>query len=494
MLYFNFQLINKLKYNIIIYKMSAYEPPVADYPIFDSLAFQTPNSASLTLAEGDIRYLARQNIATSIASLTSFAGSIETPLINTASTINFTSSILDSNIDIGNGNLTNLFPTKNNIAIGSDVMSGAGLLAGAINNTGIGGSILTGLTSGDRNVAIGHNIATGITTGSDNVILGTSVGGGNGSSNVLIGNTVGANLAGGNQNVLIGNNANVTTAFATTAVAIGANAIANSSSVSIGVSAGGFLQGASNVAIGNQAGVTSQGNTSVAVGNLAGNYQQGAGCVAIGNGAGQGTTSGQGANSVAIGNGAGNGSQVAGSIVLNAAGGTLNPTNVSTYINPIRSVGGSAPATIEVMFYNTSTKELISGTPTIVKNSSTNAQASITSITYYTVLTTASIPVGYYMVTLYLQALTTAVAGSINNWSAGLSTTVGSYVGGTGAYQILGATSTPAIAGNISGTISFLWNNTTAQTYLYIFSLVFSGPTISQAANSGGFIQYTRIA
>jgi hypothetical protein len=56
--------------------MSAYEPPTAVYPIFDSLAFQTPNSASLTLAEGDLRYLARQNIATSNATLTSFAGDI----------------------------------------------------------------------------------------------------------------------------------------------------------------------------------------------------------------------------------------------------------------------------------------------------------------------------------------------------------------------------------------------------------------------------------
>ena len=56
--------------------MSAYEPPTAEYPIFDSLAFQAPNSASLTLAEADQRYLARQNIATSNASLTAFAGDI----------------------------------------------------------------------------------------------------------------------------------------------------------------------------------------------------------------------------------------------------------------------------------------------------------------------------------------------------------------------------------------------------------------------------------
>ncbi len=56
--------------------MSAYEPPTAVYPIFDSLAFQTPNSASLTLAEGDLRYLARNNIAISNALQTSFAGDV----------------------------------------------------------------------------------------------------------------------------------------------------------------------------------------------------------------------------------------------------------------------------------------------------------------------------------------------------------------------------------------------------------------------------------
>lgn len=56
--------------------MSAYEPPTATYPIFDSLAFQTPNSDALTLADANALYLARNNIATSNASLTSFAGDI----------------------------------------------------------------------------------------------------------------------------------------------------------------------------------------------------------------------------------------------------------------------------------------------------------------------------------------------------------------------------------------------------------------------------------
>lgn len=56
--------------------MASYEPPTATYPIFDSLAFVSPNSASITIAEADARYLARNNIATSNASLTAFAGDI----------------------------------------------------------------------------------------------------------------------------------------------------------------------------------------------------------------------------------------------------------------------------------------------------------------------------------------------------------------------------------------------------------------------------------
>jgi hypothetical protein len=56
--------------------MASYEPPTDIYPIFDSLAFQTPNSASLTIAEGDQRYLARQNVATSVATATSFSAEV----------------------------------------------------------------------------------------------------------------------------------------------------------------------------------------------------------------------------------------------------------------------------------------------------------------------------------------------------------------------------------------------------------------------------------
>lgn len=56
--------------------MSAYEPPSEIDPVFNSLAFQAPNSVSITLAEANERYLARRDTATSTAILTSFAGDV----------------------------------------------------------------------------------------------------------------------------------------------------------------------------------------------------------------------------------------------------------------------------------------------------------------------------------------------------------------------------------------------------------------------------------
>jgi hypothetical protein len=277
-------------------------------------------------------------------------------------------------------------------------------------------------------------------------------------------------------------------------IAIGAGAGISQTTNAIAIGGGaGLSQTNAGVAIGFRAGQT-QGLYGIAIGLDAGKNQS-ADAVAIGRNAGQGTTTAQGANAIAIGNGAGSASQIASSICLNASGVALNPSVAGCFINPIRSIGGIASATtLEPTFFNTTTKELVSATPTIVKNSSTAPQASITTITLFSALTTAVIPVGTYIVSFYLQAQTNGVAGSVNNWSAGLSTALGSYTGGTGAYQILGSTSIPAITANISGQVSFVWANPTAQTYFYNFSVVFSGFTLSQLANSGGFVQYTRIA
>ena len=448
--------------------MSAYEPPVADYPIFDSLAFQAPNSASLTLAEGDLRYLARQNIATSIASLTAFAGSIDVPSVTTSSTINFTSTEIGANIDIGQGNLTNLFPAKGNIAIGSAVMDDAAFSTGATNNIGIGAGVLQNLTGGDRYVAIGYIVASGVTTGSDNIVLGSSSGTGtigSGFQNVLIGGTCGNTLAGGSQNVLIGNGANVAAAASTTAIAIGAGCIASSSSISLGLTSGSTTQGSS--------------------------------CIAIGNQAGRGITTGQGNNAIAIGNQAGVNQQVAGSIILNASGSALDvAANAGFYVNPVRSIGAiSTTADLQPIYYNTTSRELVSASlSTSTKTNGTLANTAMTTTTIYNYLTAGlTIPVGTFIVQFSINLTTTAVAGLLQTFKAGLSTAVGAFTGGTGGLTMISQYSYPALVGTLIGNYTIVFQNTVSQIYYLPVQITFATivPT-TDALNS--FITITRIA
>ncbi len=56
--------------------MAEYPPPIDNYPIFDSLAFLEPLNATITLAEANAKYLARTDIAISIAQTTSFTDNI----------------------------------------------------------------------------------------------------------------------------------------------------------------------------------------------------------------------------------------------------------------------------------------------------------------------------------------------------------------------------------------------------------------------------------
>jgi hypothetical protein len=56
--------------------MASYPPPTDNFPIFDSLAFLTPLNATITVAEADTKYLARQDIAVSVAQTTSFSDNI----------------------------------------------------------------------------------------------------------------------------------------------------------------------------------------------------------------------------------------------------------------------------------------------------------------------------------------------------------------------------------------------------------------------------------
>ncbi|MFZ9160739.1 MAG: hypothetical protein ACO206_08720, partial [Aquirufa sp.] len=133
----------------------------------------------------------------------------------------------------------------------------------------------------------------------------------------------------------------------------------NANTVAIGGGAGNSGQGQSAIGIGYVAGYANQGANGIAIGSNTAQSNQASQAVALGYAAGQ---YGQGQNAVAIGSFAGNNAQVANSIALNATGASLNPTNAGFYVDPIRST----TATSNLLYYNTSTKEITTGTGSFV--------------------------------------------------------------------------------------------------------------------------------
>jgi hypothetical protein len=142
-------------------------------------------------------------------------------------------------------------------------------------------------------------------------------------------------------------------------VAVGPNAgfeNQSSNAVSIGSTAGASSQGINSVAVGVGAAYNTQGNSAVAVGNSAGYLLQGLNSVAIGDNAGFAF---QGVNSIAIGRLAGNTSQGNNSIILNATGAVLDQITANTFtVAPVRN---DVANTAQVMFYNTTSKEITYG-------------------------------------------------------------------------------------------------------------------------------------
>jgi len=161
------------------------------------------------------------------------------------------------------------------------------------------------------------------------------------------------------------------------AVAFGDNAGLTSQgnqSVAIGQSTGTTTQGASAVAIGSFAGQATQGIEAVAVGYSAASNAQSAGAVAIGYAAGQNV---QGNAAVAIGYFAGRTGQGNNSIIINATAANLDQTTANTFtVAPVRN---DAANTAQVMFYNTTSKEITYGNTISVAGNITggNIQATI---------------------------------------------------------------------------------------------------------------------
>ena len=147
--------------------------------------------------------------------------------------------------------------------------------------------------------------------------------------------------------------------FASNNVAIGfvagtPNQVVNANTIAIGGGAGRENQGQGSVAIGYVSGDQNQGSASVAIGGNAAQSGQGTQAVALGFAAGQ---NGQGDYSVAVGSFAGN-VQAANSIALNATGASLNPLTTGFFVDPIIN----RAATSTALYYNTTTKEVTSGT------------------------------------------------------------------------------------------------------------------------------------
>ena len=234
-----------------------------------------------------------------------------------------------------------------------------------------------------------------------------------------------------------------TLGFASNNVAIGnvagtPNQGVNAGTIAIGGGAGRGNQGAASVAIGYVSGDQNQGANSISIGGNAAQGNQGTQSVAIGFAAGQNV---QGANSVAIGTFAGQSDQAANSIAINATGTStpLNPTTTGFFVDPIIN----RTATSTALYYNTTTKEITSGTA-----ASTNLASSVSGT-----LPVANGGTGATTLTGLVKgsgttALTAAVAGTDYQAPLTLTTT------GTGAATFSGTTlniPTPSSGGGSGG-------------------------------------------
>jgi hypothetical protein len=177
-----------------------------------------------------------------------------------------------------------------------------------------------------------------------------------------VGNVTGGNLvtAGSGGNItLTGGNITGVNNISTGTITLTNGAVIKDTAtyaVAFGKDAGLTSQGQEAVAVGHYAGRTSQGNGGVAIGVLAGNSSQGQEAVAVGIGAGR---TNQGVNSVAIGSDAGRTDQGNNSIIINATGSALNQTVANTFtVAPVRNDNSNIA---EVMFYNTTSKEVTYG-------------------------------------------------------------------------------------------------------------------------------------
>lgn len=216
-------------------------------------------------------------------------------------------------------------------------------------------------TAGNYSISVGVE-AGEVSCGSYSVNIGYQAGEtSSGSQSCAIGYLAG-NSNQGSQSCAFGYRAGEDTQ-ATLACAFGLDAgrtTQGSRATAFGPYSGTTSQGGFACAFGNSAGNQSQSLYACAFGHLAGATNQGQSALAFGHGSGQ---TNQGASSIAFGHVAGTTSLAANAIVINATGSALENTTASSFkIAPIRSLANTSNS--ETMYYDTSTNEVTTRTPT----------------------------------------------------------------------------------------------------------------------------------
>ena len=332
---------------------AAATPAVIELPV-DTTGGSSTNPNIIPTVPNYIEVLADGTIIVQNTTALNFTGSGVTATAN-GSTATLTISSGGTANKIFNGTSYANIPTANgNVSIGvggsiwtfgtNGVLSATGNITTTANISGayfIGnGSQLTGIAASYGNANVAANLAA----------FGTN-------PISTAGNITGGNISTG---VITLTNSSIIKDTAGNAIAIGRSAgdypAQGINAVAVGNTAGNYLQGNSAVAVGDRSGGYTQGISAVAVGQFAGNYLQGASAVAIGNSAG---LTGQGVAAVAIGAGAGATNQGNNSIILNATAANLEQTTANTFtVAPVRN---DVANTGQVVFYNTTSKEITYG-------------------------------------------------------------------------------------------------------------------------------------
>ena len=232
--------------------MSASQPPTENLPSFNSSVFKDANTDSFSLSKAQSLFLGRTGTANSVATTTTFSGSIVT----------------SANISV-NG----LTVGQSSLAAGTTLLgvnAGAVLNSSGANNTLIGNGTGALITSGSVNTLVGNAVAPNLISGIRNTGIGPAVFSNlTGSSNVAVGYVAGNNVSTASNTTSIGtfantgNNANSTclgsgsTCSGSNATAIGYNSTAVANQITLGTTgefvtckgttANGSLQLASNL-------------------------------------------------------------------------------------------------------------------------------------------------------------------------------------------------------------------------------------------------------